>query len=237
MNYYIVFFFLFIISACNKKGVSPIVWDPAGNNTYYLDSRTGNDQNDGLSPATPWKTLTRAGQVNYKEGDKVLLKRGKVFAGKLSLQAAGTAGKPVEVGAWPENDTTAPLPLIDARGYLAGIEITNSSGLVITGLEIISDAGEPVENKALKKRYGVMVTATLSGFADAHASTASIAALTASGQLAVQAAPLPVLLAVSCNSLSKCLVAWVSDGRRFAGYVIGGQALLTAATWLGLLIG
>lgn len=104
--------------------------------------------------------------------------------------------------------------------------------LMMTGITFVSSAmlyyfGE----------WGVMVTATLSGFADAHASTASIAALTASGQLAVQAAPIPVLLAVSCNSLSKCLVAWVSDGRRFAGYVIGGQALLTAATWLGLLIG
>ena len=65
-------------------------------------------------------------------------------------------------------------------------------------------------------QVGVMLTATLGGFADAHASTASIAALATSGQLALQAASIPVSLAVSCNSLSKCLVAWVSGGRRFA---------------------
>ena len=84
-------------------------------------------------------------------------------------------------------------------------------------------------------QVGVMLTATLGGFADAHASTASIAALATSGQLALQAASIPVLLAVSCNSLSKCLVAWVSGGRRFAVYVIAGQVLLTGAMWLGLL--
>ncbi|MCS3515952.1 MULTISPECIES: MgtC/SapB family protein [Pseudomonas] len=85
-------------------------------------------------------------------------------------------------------------------------------------------------------QVGVMVTATLSGFADAHATTASIAALVTSGQLALHAAPIPVLLAISCNSLSKCLVAWVSGGRRFAAYVIAGQVLLTAAMWLGALV-
>jgi uncharacterized membrane protein (DUF4010 family) len=84
-------------------------------------------------------------------------------------------------------------------------------------------------------QVGVMLTATLGGFADAHASTASIAALATSSQLALQAASIPVLLAVSCNSLSKCLVAWVSGGRRFAVYVIAGQVLLTGAMWLGLL--
>jgi len=86
-------------------------------------------------------------------------------------------------------------------------------------------------------QVGVMLTATLSGFADAHASIASIAALATSGQLSLGAASIPVLLAVSCNALSKCLVAGVSGGRRFAAYVIAGQVLLIGAMWLGTLIG
>jgi uncharacterized membrane protein (DUF4010 family) len=40
-------------------------------------------------------------------------------------------------------------------------------------------------------QVGVMLTATVSGFADAHASTASIAALATSGQLSLDAAPSP----------------------------------------------
>lgn len=82
-------------------------------------------------------------------------------------------------------------------------------------------------------QMGVIVSATLAGFADAHASTASIAALASSGQLTLVAASTPVLLAISCNALSKCLVARVTGGRRFAAYVIPGQLLLTGAMWLG----
>ncbi|RON12155.1 MgtC/SapB family protein [Pseudomonas frederiksbergensis] len=83
---------------------------------------------------------------------------------------------------------------------------------------------------------GVMVTATLTGFADAHSSTASIASLAKAGLLPFDAIAEPVLIAVSSNSLSKCLVAWVSGGRRFAAYVIPGQVLLTLAMWAGILL-
>ncbi|ROM96803.1 hypothetical protein BK658_14360 [Pseudomonas brassicacearum] len=38
------------------------------------------------------------------------------------------------------------------------------------------------------------------------------------------------------NSLSKCVVAWVSGGRPFATYVIPGQVLMTAAMWAGTLL-
>jgi uncharacterized membrane protein (DUF4010 family) len=83
-------------------------------------------------------------------------------------------------------------------------------------------------------QLGVMLTATFSGFADAHASTASIATLAKSGQLPFDAVIGPVLIAISSNSVSKCVVAWVSGGRRFAAYVIPGQVLLTLAMWAGM---
>lgn len=83
-------------------------------------------------------------------------------------------------------------------------------------------------------QLGVMLTATFSGFADAHASTASIATLAKSGQLPFDAVVGPVLIAISSNSVSKCVVAWVSGGRRFAAYVIPGQVLLTLAMWAGM---
>lgn len=83
---------------------------------------------------------------------------------------------------------------------------------------------------------GLMLTASLAGFADAHSSTASIAALAESGQLPLSALAGPALIAVSSNSVSKCLVAWVSGGRRFAAYVIPGQVGLTLAMWAGTLL-
>ena len=84
-------------------------------------------------------------------------------------------------------------------------------------------------------QVGVMLTATFSGFADAHASTASIAGLAKAGLLPVEAIVAPALIAISSNSLSKCVVAWVSGGRGFAAIVIPGQVLLTLAMWAGTL--
>ncbi|EZP30945.1 MgtC/SapB family protein [Pseudomonas sp. RIT288] len=84
-------------------------------------------------------------------------------------------------------------------------------------------------------QVGVMLTATFSGFADAHASTASIAGLAKAGLLPVEAIVAPALIAISSNSLSKCVVAWVSGGKRFAAIVIPGQVLLTLAMWAGTL--
>ncbi|MCE4052463.1 MgtC/SapB family protein [Pseudomonas sp. Au-Pse12] len=85
-------------------------------------------------------------------------------------------------------------------------------------------------------QVGVMLTSVLSGFADAHSSTASIASLAKAGLLPFDAIAAPALIAVSSNALSKCLVAWVSGGRRFAAYVIPGQLLLTLAMWGGTLL-
>lgn len=83
---------------------------------------------------------------------------------------------------------------------------------------------------------GVIVTAIFSGLADAHASTASIASLAKAGMLPLDGGAVPVLLALNTNSLSKCVVAWLSGGRSFAGYVIPGQVLVTLAWWGGLLL-
>ncbi|WP_412177669.1 MgtC/SapB family protein [Pseudomonas frederiksbergensis] len=83
---------------------------------------------------------------------------------------------------------------------------------------------------------GVTVTAIFSGLVDAHASTASIASLAKGGLLPFDDVAVPVLMALTSNSLSKCVVAWVSGGRRFAGLVIPGQVLMTLAMWGGLFL-
>lgn len=109
---------------------------------------------------------------------------------------------------------------------LALVMALTMTGITLLSSMVLSHFGET----------GVMVTATLTGFADAHSSTASIAALAKAGLLRFDAIAGPTLIAVSSNSLSKCLVAWVSGGRRFAAYVIPGQVLLTLAMWAGILL-
>jgi len=103
--------------------------------------------------------------------------------------------------------------------------------LTLTGITFVSSAMLSHFGQA-----GLWLTAMLSGFADAHSATASIASLAKAGQVPYDSIVVPALIAVSSNSLSKCVVAWVSGGRRFAACVIPGQVLLTLAMWAGTVL-
>jgi hypothetical protein len=46
--------------------------------TYYV-SPTGSDKNNGLSPATAWKTLAKVNAKDFEPGDHVLLEGGQTF--------------------------------------------------------------------------------------------------------------------------------------------------------------
>lgn len=66
------------------KNISPVI-KSAGNTSYYVDSEKGNDFSDGKTPETAWQTLDRVEQFEFSYGDRILLKRGSVFEGGLSL--------------------------------------------------------------------------------------------------------------------------------------------------------
>ncbi|MBE6588768.1 MAG: hypothetical protein E7643_01190 [Ruminococcaceae bacterium] len=75
--------------------------------TYYV-SASGNDENDGKSPASAWKTPARVSEASLRAGDGVLFCRGDVFRGQLKTKAGvlygayGKGAKPC-LFAWEEN--------------------------------------------------------------------------------------------------------------------------------------
>lgn len=80
--------------------------------TAYYVSNNGSDDNDGLSPATPWKTLEKASNFPYNAGDVILLERGSVFRETMrlkcehtTLSAYGEGAKPQIIGS-PKNYAT-----------------------------------------------------------------------------------------------------------------------------------
>ncbi len=73
---------------------------PSGKKTYYV-STDGDDNNDGLSETTPWKSLEYA-SWNAEKGSVVLLKRGDCWWGEslacqsdITYSAYGTGPKPI----------------------------------------------------------------------------------------------------------------------------------------------
>jgi hypothetical protein len=79
---------------------------PAGGlSGYYVDATSGNDANDGRSPAAAWKTIAKVNGYSFSAGDRILFKRGEMWretltvpGDQLSFAAYGTGGKPILTG-------------------------------------------------------------------------------------------------------------------------------------------
>jgi len=84
---------------------------------------------------------------------------------------------------------------------------------------------------------GLAIATGVAGFADAHAAAISVAALAAAGRVEPAATALPILIALSSNSLSKAVIARANGDRDFARPVLLGLAIVLAATWLGWWLG
>ena len=82
---------------------------------------------------------------------------------------------------------------------------------------------------------GVIIAAGAAGFADTHAPSISVASLVADGRLTAQAAVVPILAALTTNTVTKMVFAFTAGGARFALYVVPGQLLMLAAAWAGML--
>ena len=82
---------------------------------------------------------------------------------------------------------------------------------------------------------GLVVSAAVAGLADTHSPAVAAAAMAASGKIAPGDAVIPVLAALTTNTISKIIVAWISGGPAFALRLTPGLLLVIAATWAGAL--
>ena len=68
--------------------------------TFYVDAAGGNDTNDGLSTATPWKTVAKVNGSTFAAGDQILFKRGGVWNESLVPPSSGASGNPIVFDAY-----------------------------------------------------------------------------------------------------------------------------------------
>lgn len=89
---------------------------------------------------------------------------------------------------------------------------------------------------ALSQAYGqagLAAATALAGLADTHAPAVSVATLVSSGAIKVDAATLPILLALTTNTLTKCTAAIALGDGKFAIRVVPGLLLVAGAAWTG----
>lgn len=108
--------------------------------SYYFDGVSGNDDNDGKSENSPFKSVEKLNEIlALKEPLKVFLRRGSVFRGKVVVGGmASHKGIPLIVSSYGDGA----LPVIDgdgedcaveiSRGYaiFSETEVTNPKGLI-----------------------------------------------------------------------------------------------------------
>ena len=58
--------------------------------TAYYVSNDGDDNNDGKSPVSAWKSLAKVTETELCEGDGVFFRRGDLFRGFINAQAGVT---------------------------------------------------------------------------------------------------------------------------------------------------
>jgi len=75
---------------------------PAGATVCYLSERAGDDDADGRSPGTAWKTIARLNRADVKPGSYVLFERGGLYRGCVSARPG------VTYSSWGEG----PKPLV-----------------------------------------------------------------------------------------------------------------------------
>lgn len=87
--------------------------------TYYVDATAGLDTHDGLSEATPWKSLLRVNDAYLAPGDAVLFKCGEQWSGQLKVNSSGTEAAPIRFGSYGSCNA-GNKPLIDGGMNLSG---------------------------------------------------------------------------------------------------------------------
>ena len=120
------------------------------------------------------------------------------------------------------------LPIVDS-------EIVDWKSLLILTFVVTSIS---FMSGVLFEKFGssaLPLIAAISGLADAHAVIPSLAAFVNQGSLQPKDALLPIMIAFTVNTCTKCLIAFQAGGKKFGFKVSTGLALTAAGAWLGLI--
>mgnify|MGYP002619798657 FL=1 len=107
--------------------------------TYYVDSVAGQDFFNGTSPATPWRTATKAFEgasasiQRYGPGDQILFRRGQTFSMSKTVEFGNTKRYGFKFGAFGEGAR----PIIQNTGTFSGNRMFNIDSGGLAHLSIV----------------------------------------------------------------------------------------------------
>lgn len=128
--------------------------------SFYIDNENGNDQNNGNSITTAWKSLNRVNSEIFKPGDSILFKRDGKWVGTMMPKGNGAINDKIVIGTYGNGKA----PIIDAEGKVLNAEFMSAAVVLynqeyweIRDIEVRNfEKGNP--EKPLKKA-GILVMA------------------------------------------------------------------------------
>jgi hypothetical protein len=110
----------------------------AAQTRYYIDSVNGADGNDGRSVERPWRTLAPLDRIALGGGDTVLLRRGSMWTGGITLKSSGRPNRPIVIAAYG----TGPAPVLTDAAI--GVYGNGQSHVVVRDLRIQNMRGPAI---------------------------------------------------------------------------------------------
>lgn len=112
--------------------------------TYYVDSMSGRESNDGTTPETAWVGLTNVNSQVFLPGDQILFHSGSRYTGQLKPQGSGSPEQPIVIDRYGDG----PLPRIDGEGAVfSTVFLHNVECWEVRNLEVTNEGDQPKWNR------------------------------------------------------------------------------------------
>lgn len=132
----------------------------AGGTIYYVDSSGGSDVHKGTSAQSAWKSLSKLDSVELKPGDRILLKAGCRFAGRLHPRGSGAEDNPIVIDRYGDGAD----PVVAGQGKIENtIRLHNQHHCEIRNLTVTNTDGGGRDDEGRAIRRAVYVTAEDAG--------------------------------------------------------------------------
>lgn len=129
--------------------------------TYFVDATLGLDTNDGLSEATPWKTISKVNNSTFVAGDTISFKAGETWTETLTIPSEGTSGSVITFTSYGSGNA----PIIDAEDTRNNcINLNDKDYVTIRNLKLIDAKTSCLAGESNEPVTGVTATGlTISG--------------------------------------------------------------------------
>ena len=125
---------------------------------------------------------------------------------------------------WRQAPDAPPLVLPPGRQVLRLREAATVGALLIAGAVVVNLAQQQGD-------MGLMLGTAVAALADAHAPMVALMSMSGGGQIAPELAMSGVLLAISVNSVTRSVAAWVAGGRAYGLGVAAALGVNVALVW------